>query len=153
MQLPAVVIASDAQEAPGQYPPAGCRWALSCRRCEWHAARCLPPVLGRGAGVAEEGEENGGVVLWPSASNNKEMDRKVLISKPDEDLEDSTLNEWKNQLSTAGLVDDYDYESGYTTEYLTEVLPQLIFEGHYFIQYWKYLLTSYLALTIKKLEF
>ena len=60
--------------------------------------------------VAEEGEENGGVVLWPSASNNKEMDRKVLISKPDEDLEDSTLNEWKNQLSTAGLVDDYDYE-------------------------------------------
>ena len=29
--------------------------------------------------VAEEGEENGGVVLWPSASNNKEMDRKVLI--------------------------------------------------------------------------
>ena len=52
-----------------------------------------------------------------------------------------------------GGTDDYDYESGYTTEYLTEVLPQLIFEGHYFIQYWKYLLTSYLALTIKKLEF
>ena len=51
-----------------------------------------------------------------------------------------------------GGIDD-DYESGYTTEYLTEVLPQRIFEGHYFIQYWKYLLTSYLALTIKKLEF
>lgn len=59
--------------------------------------------------VAEEGAESG-VVLWPSPNNNKETDQKVLISKPDAPLQDATLNDWKNELSTAGLVDDYDYD-------------------------------------------
>eukprot|EP00980_Cylindrotheca_fusiformis_P029437 scaffold23476_cov125-Cylindrotheca_fusiformis.AAC.5 len=59
--------------------------------------------------AGEEGDESG-VVLWPSPNNNKETDQKVLLGKPSKPLKDATLNEWKNELSTAGLVDDYDYD-------------------------------------------
>jgi protein LTV1 len=63
----------------------------------------------RDVAEAEEGGESG-VILWPSPNNNKETDQKVLLNNPDVDLQDSTLNKWKNELSTAGLVDDYDYD-------------------------------------------
>jgi protein LTV1 len=63
----------------------------------------------RDVAEAEEGGESG-VILWPSPNNNKETDQKVLLNNPDADLQDSTFNEWKNELSTAGLVDDYDYD-------------------------------------------
>jgi protein LTV1 len=63
----------------------------------------------RDVAEAEEGGESG-VILWPSPNNNKDTDQKVLYNKADAELQDSTLNEWKNELTTAGLVDDYDYD-------------------------------------------
>lgn len=52
-----------------------------------------------------------GVVLWPSPSNNKATDEKVLLGKSSTSHgADATLQEWKTQLSQAGLVDDYDYD-------------------------------------------
>lgn len=58
--------------------------------------------------VAEEGGET---LLWPSPNNNKETDQKVLIGNKNSSVEDaSTLADWKRDLSTAGLVDDFDYE-------------------------------------------
>jgi len=70
--------------------------------------------------VADADNESGGdgVVLWPSPNNNKETDRKVLIGNnkildsesKSKDSKDTTLSTWKNKLSEAGLVDDFDYE-------------------------------------------
>jgi protein LTV1 len=69
------------------------------------------------AGAEEEGEEgttpNAGVVLWPSADNNKSTDQKVLLSSASSGEtkgDNDTLGNWKKELSQAGLVDDYDYE-------------------------------------------
>lgn len=61
--------------------------------------------------VSEEGGESG-VILWPSPNNNLETDQKVLLGgkSKEEHLEDKALDSWKNQLSSAGLVDDYDYD-------------------------------------------
>eukprot|EP00934_Nitzschia_sp_Nitz4_P003918 Nitzschia sp. Nitz4//scaffold3_size479765//417414//422217//NITZ4_000178-RA/size479765-processed-gene-1.550-mRNA-1//-1//CDS//3329550992//3908//frame0 len=65
--------------------------------------------------VADDDEEGGssGVVLWPSPNNNSQTDEQVLLGKKAKDgLDtDSTLDGWKQQLSKAGLVDDFDYES------------------------------------------
>jgi protein LTV1 len=59
--------------------------------------------------VAEEGGESG-VVLWPNPNNNKDTDQKVLRNRKSEYLQDGILNDWKTELSSAGFVDDYDYE-------------------------------------------
>ncbi|KAL3941049.1 MAG: hypothetical protein SGBAC_004531 [Bacillariaceae sp.] len=60
--------------------------------------------------VGEEGDESG-VILWPSPNNNAETDQKVLLGgNTGAPLEDKTLDSWKNELSSAGLVDDYDYD-------------------------------------------
>ena len=61
---------------------------------------------------AEDGEVETGVILWPSPSNNEATDRKVLTgSKRGEgEGEDSALGVWKEELSRAGLVDEYDYD-------------------------------------------
>lgn len=59
---------------------------------------------------AEEGDDSG-VILWPSPNNNRETDQKVLLGgKSGVPLEDKTLDSWKNELASAGLVDDYDYD-------------------------------------------
>lgn len=59
-----------------------------------------------------EGTADAGVVLWPSPNNNKVMDHKVLLGEKSKDSNsgDDTLNNWKQELSRAGLVDDYDYD-------------------------------------------
>lgn len=65
-------------------------------------------------GDADNGSESGnnsGVVLWPSPNNNPETDEKILLGKKGvRVIEDGALSQWKNQLSEAGLVDDFDYE-------------------------------------------
>ncbi len=63
--------------------------------------------------VAEDPNSTGdtaGVVLWPSPNNNKATDEKVLLGKSDNNGGDTTIQNWKAQLSQAGLIDDYDYE-------------------------------------------
>lgn len=64
--------------------------------------------------IDDDGEDGGGgaeTVLWPSPHNNVETDRKVLLgSNVATQLRDDKLQEWKKELSEAGLVDDYDYE-------------------------------------------
>jgi len=58
---------------------------------------------------------NAGVILWPSPFNNRETDEQVLLGKKGENInvtqiKDDTLSEWKNQLSEAGLVDNFQFE-------------------------------------------
>ena len=65
--------------------------------------------------VADSNDETvgAGTILWPAQSNNKETDQKVLLASTGssgKDPEDATLSSWKQQLKSAGLVDDYDYE-------------------------------------------
>lgn len=60
--------------------------------------------------VSEEGGESG-VILWPSPNNNQKTDQEVLLGgKNHEALEDQTLDSWKNNLESAGLVDNYEYD-------------------------------------------
>jgi protein LTV1 len=67
-------------------------------------------VLHRSQRDVADGEDQSGNVLWPSDTNNRETDQKVLLNQKKEDLDDATLGTWKQQLSHAGLVDDYDYD-------------------------------------------
>jgi protein LTV1 len=68
------------------------------------------------AGEGTTTTTNAGVVLWPSPDNNKSTDHKVLLGSSSSSAngnnngEDGTLGTWKQQLSQAGLVDDYDYD-------------------------------------------
>lgn len=53
------------------------------------------------------GGDGGGVVLWPSPGNNKETNRAVLSN---DQSAPTRLSTWRDQLSNAGVVDDYDYD-------------------------------------------
>jgi len=51
------------------------------------------------------GDDSGGMVLWPSSLNNKaETDERVLSGHS------TTMTSIQEQVASAGLVDDYDYE-------------------------------------------
>lgn len=69
-----------------------------------------PDISGSAAGGGDN--TNAGVVLWPSPNNNKVTDQKVLLGKSGsgQDGADATIQNWKAELSQAGLVDEYDYE-------------------------------------------
>ena len=50
------------------------------------------------------GDNEGGVVLWPSPGNKQETDQSVLGQQT------KTMASWQDQLAEAGAVDDYDYQ-------------------------------------------
>ena len=61
---------------------------------------------------ADDGEPGSGVILWPSPNNNQVTDNKVLFgsNRGQGEGEDSAMGVWREELSRAGLVDEYDYE-------------------------------------------